>query len=74
MYPRQGFLKHASICCENAQADLLMNFGSKRERLTVGIEHYIIRQNRKCKKQPSKRFQKTRVNAPSAAFVRLSDF
>jgi hypothetical protein len=44
------------------------------QSLTVGIEHFIIRQKRTCKKQPNKRSQNSRVNAPSAAFVRLSDF
>jgi hypothetical protein len=68
MYPRQGFLKHASICCENAQADPLMNFGSKRESLTV---HQAEQEMQKATEQA---FPEQPRYAPSAAFVRLSDF
>src|SRR3979411_2077303 len=49
----------------------LMNFGSKRESLTAEIRNSIIRQNRNCKKQTNERFQNSRVNAASAASMRL---
>src|SRR5712664_2266452 len=49
----------------------LMNFGSKRQSLTAEIRNFIIRQNRNCKKQTNKPSQNSRVNAASAASVRL---
>ena len=44
---------------------------SKRQSLTAEIRNFIIRQNRNCKKQTNKPSQNSRVNAASAASVRL---
>src|ERR1700686_3538040 len=49
----------------------LMTFGSERESPTAEIRNFIIRQNRNCKTQSNKPSQNNRVNAASAASVRL---